>query len=203
MLPVSLSAEWFPPFLGIGDPPPRQDVLFLPLSSSSSVPRQDGAAGSATLLCPAASGLHSEPGSQSSALHNSTAKLTPGQSHSTEPWGRRSLTLESEGGITAYECSSTSPTPEIRILIFNPSQRSDRLFASKQPPAIQRSPKGLNRKIHIKGQGSLGGHKQAPAQLRGCPHKHKLLPSSWEQGWEEDVLPCSVPPLPEPRDAGS
>lgn len=47
------------------------------------------------LLCPEASDLHSKRWSQSSAFHNSTAKLNLGQSNSTDPWGRRSLTLES------------------------------------------------------------------------------------------------------------
>lgn len=28
-----------------------------------------------------------------------------------------------------------------------------------------------------------------------CAHKHKELLFSWEQGWEEDVLPCSLPSL--------
>lgn len=108
-----------PSLLVLGVHLPAIKSFFSLLSSSGSVPRQEGAASSATQLCPAASHLHSEQWRQSSALYKK----------------------DSQAGIVASKCISVSPRPEIRILIFNPSERSRRPFASKQPPAIQHSPK--------------------------------------------------------------
>ena len=155
-----------PPVLGVGGPSPRHKVLFLPTILLWLCPQAGRAAGSATLLCPAASDLHSERWSQSSALYNSTAKLILGQSNSTDPWGRRSFTVESQAGIAAFKCISISPIPEIRILIFKRSERSHRPFASKQPPAVQHSPKELK---HFKAQGRTRLGQPKGAQGSPCP----------------------------------
>lgn len=131
MFPDYLSGSDFPHSLVLRVHLPGTKSFFF--ASPGSVPRQEGAAGSAIPLCPAPSDLHSEQRSQSrtaqknSFLGTATAWTPAGEGAREQSHRQESL------------LPSASPSPlhqKSKFLVFNPSERSHGPFASKQPPVV-------------------------------------------------------------------
>lgn len=136
-------------------------------------------------MCPAASHLHSEQWSQSSALYNSTARFILRQCNSMDPWGRRSHRQESL-------LPSASPSPL--------DQKSEFLFLTPLRGVAGRLPVSSHLQFSIppknqNAQYSSGQPKGGTGKpLPGCRDVHTSTSSSFPPGSRAGKKMCSCVP---------